>query len=271
MASILSVLVGVSAIFGTAEAIKETRSKARRSEHRSRKCNLLVRCAKSSQYSALLDNRRVVLSGDKLYIDTNTCLNTPFGHPFAGYYHPYPDTPYSGLISTISDDPPMMNWIYVDRDTYELKFGARPYAEHNFKGPWDCTRQERRLTFGGWEGFCVVLEESGFWGVYFDIDQNGLSEKAAAKVVIEIELLRGELRTEPRVMKNDVGTGKAETGEEGKEAVGKGEVEKEEGERDEVEVEPKSPREVKVDVEASGNVECEMGEEGRVETEKVKS
>ncbi|TVY86872.1 hypothetical protein LAWI1_G006697 [Lachnellula willkommii] len=171
MASVVSLLVGMSAIFGTAEAIKETRSKARRSEHRSRKCNLVVHCPKSSQYSPMLDNRQVVLSGDKLYVDTNTCIDVPFGHPFAGYYHPYPETPYSGLISTISDDPPMMNWIYVDRDTYELKFGPRPYAEHNFKGPWDCTRQERRLTFGGWEGFCVVLEESGFWGVYFDIDQ----------------------------------------------------------------------------------------------------
>ncbi|TVY43786.1 hypothetical protein LSUB1_G003487, partial [Lachnellula subtilissima] len=207
MASVISVLVGMSAIFGTAEAIKETRSKARRNEHRSRKCNLILRCPKSSQYSPLLENRRVVLSGDKLYIDTNTCINTPFGHPFAGYYHPYPDTPYSGLISSISDDPPVMNWIYVDRDTYELKFGARPYAEHNFKGPWDCTRQERRLTFGGWEGFCVVLEESGFWGLYFDIDQNALSEKAAGRVVIEVELLRGEIRGAPRVK---MGAGKAE-------------------------------------------------------------
>ncbi|TVY59336.1 hypothetical protein LCER1_G000745 [Lachnellula cervina] len=264
MASIISVLVGMSAIFGTAEAIKETRSKARRSEHRSRKCNLVVRCPNSSQYSALLDNRRVVLSGDKLYVDTNTSLNTPFGHPFAGYYHPYPDTPYSGLISTISDDPPMMNWIYVDRDTYELKFGARPYAEHNFKGPWDCTRQERRLTFGGWEGFCVVLEESGFWGVHFDIDQNALSEKAAGRVVIEVELLRGEIRGVPRAKKDVVGTGKEKAEEGKKEARGK-------GEGDEVEINLESPGKVKVDVEASGNVECEMGEKGRVDAEKAKA
>lgn len=158
----------------------------------------------------------------------------------------------------------MMNWIYVDRDTYELKFGARPYAEHNFKGPWDCTRQERRLTFGGWEGFCVVLEESGFWGVHFDIDQNALSEKAAGRVVIEVELLRGEIRGVPRAKKDVVGTGKEKAEEGKKEAGGKGEGEK-------VEINLESPGKVKVDVEASGNVECEMGENGRVDAEKAKA
>ncbi|KAI1075013.1 hypothetical protein F5B20DRAFT_417518 [Whalleya microplaca] len=193
----LTFLVAFSAVFGTSEAIKHIQSDARKKEHRSRKNHLLVRCPKSSQYSPLLEGRRVVLSGDKLYIDTGTNYDEPFGHPFAGYYLPYPDTKYSGLVSTICEEPPVMNWIYVDRETYELKFGTRPWAEPNWHGPFDCSRQDRRLTFAGWEGFLAV-KEGDFWALYFDIDQDSLHSKVEdGTPVLEIQLLRVEMRVSP--------------------------------------------------------------------------
>ncbi len=90
-----------------------------------------------------------------------------------------------------------MNWVYIDRDTYEMKFGTRPYAEHNLNGPFDCTREERRLNFGGWEGF-VVVKEGNFWALYFDRDSNNLKGKVeAGTVVLEVELLRKEVRGRP--------------------------------------------------------------------------
>ncbi|PMD43038.1 hypothetical protein L207DRAFT_526252 [Hyaloscypha variabilis F] len=154
----LSIFVGLATIFGTSEGIRQSQAMARRDEHRSRRCNILARCTKSSQYSCLVEGKRLVLSGDKLYVDTGIIHDEPFGHPFSGYFLPYPETKYSGLVSSISDDPPIMNWVYIDRETYEVKFGTRPHAEHNFNGPFDCTREERRLNFGGWEGFVVVKE-----------------------------------------------------------------------------------------------------------------
>lgn len=121
----------------------------------------------------------------------------PFGHPFAGYYLPYPDTQYSGLVSTICDDPPIMNWIYVDSNTYEVKFGTRAWADVNFKGPFDCTRQDRRLTLGGWEGF-VAVKEGDFWALYFDLDDDRLRSKkhhlGDDPVVIDVVLARNEMR-----------------------------------------------------------------------------
>jgi len=99
----------------------------------------------------------------------------------------------------------------------------------------------------------VVLEESGFWGVYFDIDQNGLSKKGAGRVVIEIELLREETRGVP-IKKDNEGMEKAGAREEVKEEARKGEGLK-----------------VEVDAEAAGTVECEMAEEGKVEVEKLQS
>jgi len=62
----LTVIVGVSALFGMSEAIRETRAKARRDEHRCRKSNLVVHCSKSSQFSQILEGRRIVLSGNKV-------------------------------------------------------------------------------------------------------------------------------------------------------------------------------------------------------------
>ncbi|KAI0912313.1 hypothetical protein F4823DRAFT_208483 [Ustulina deusta] len=194
MSNELTFLVAFATVFGASEAIKHIQSDARRKEHRSRKNNLVVRCLKSCQYSPFLEGRRVVLSGEKLYIDTGTHHTQQFGHPFAGYYLPYPESKASGLVSTICDEPPIMNWIYVDRWTYELKFGNRSWADNNFPIPWDCSRQDRRLTFGGWEGFLAV-KEGDFWALYFDIDSDNLKSKVAEGTpVLEIELLRVEMR-----------------------------------------------------------------------------
>ena len=63
----------------------------------------------------------------------------------------YPERGYEGLVSTITDEAPIMNWIYVDRETNELKYGVRVDAQPNLTGPFDCTRQDRRLTFENWE------------------------------------------------------------------------------------------------------------------------
>ncbi|KAJ9134305.1 hypothetical protein NKR23_g10215 [Pleurostoma richardsiae] len=194
---VLSMLLSLGAVIGGTEGIKQAQRKSKREEHRSRKNNLIVHCPKSSQYSPYLEGRRIVLSGDKLYVDTGTEYNVPFGHTFAGYYLAYPESRFNGLVSTITDEAPIMNWIYVHKETYELKFGTRQFSEGNLTGPFDCTRQDRRLTFGGWEGF-VVVKEGDFWALYFDRDGDQLRSKVAEGTpVIEVELFRKEIRVKP--------------------------------------------------------------------------
>ena len=118
----------------------------------------------------------------------------PFGHPFEGYFLPYPAQSFAGLVSTITHEAPIMNWVFVHARTHELKFGPRAASEGNATGPWDCTRQDRRLTFAGWEGFCAV-PEGDFWALYFDRDGDGLKGKLSPGTpVVEIELLRVEMR-----------------------------------------------------------------------------
>lgn len=98
-------------------------------------------------------------------------------------------------MTTITDEAPIMNWVYVDKDTYEVKYGVRLDAQPNLTGPFDCTRQDRRLTFDGWEGWCAVEEFPTLWALYFDVDDDGLRSKIAPGTrVLEVELTRKEKR-----------------------------------------------------------------------------
>jgi hypothetical protein len=92
-----------------------------------------------------------------------------------------------------------MNWIYVDKDNYEVKYGVRLEAQPNLTGPFDCTRQDRRLTFEKWEGFVVTKEEEegmkGNWALYFDRDDDMLEAKLGkGRTVLDVELVRWEKR-----------------------------------------------------------------------------
>lgn len=212
---VLGALLCLAGVTGSSEGLKASQAKSRKEEHRTRKNNLIVHCLKSSQYSQSLEGRRVVLSGDKvggdgpvskhlyrkadtpskqLYIDTGTDIDVPFGHPFEGYYLAYPDGGYPGLVSTITDEAPIMNWIYMNAYTYEMKFGNRQWAAGHIAGPFDCTRQERRLNLAGYEGF-VAVQEGPFWSLYFDWDGDQLKSRVPEGTpVVEIDLLRRELR-----------------------------------------------------------------------------
>ncbi|KAJ4371198.1 hypothetical protein N0V83_004414 [Neocucurbitaria cava] len=199
-------------LLGSQEAIRQSQSKERREEHRARRCNLIATCVKSSLRSKEINGRPIVLRDGKLWIDTGTQDGLSCGHPYAGYFLPYPDSKHEGLVTTITDVAPIMNWIYVDQNTYEIKYGVRADAQHNLTGPFDCTRQDRRLTFDGWEGWCAVEERTGYWAVYFDVGDNGLQAKVATGTkVLEIELSRKEKKIlkEPLARQQDQTTKRA--------------------------------------------------------------
>ena len=127
-------------------------------------------------------------------------------HAFAGFYIQYPDEdrfpPERGLVSTISDDPPMLNWIYCDRKTYELKYGNRSTSLPEIVGEWDWTEDESALTLQGWEGFVAIDEWDGAeeddstewgreclrWALYYDVDDNGLKGRRKGRDMLEVTL-----------------------------------------------------------------------------------
>jgi hypothetical protein len=85
--------------------------------------------------------------------------------------------------------------VYVDKNTYEVKYGVRAEAQPNLTGPFGCTRQDRRLTLSTWEGWCAVEEFPTIWALYFDLDDDGLRSKFPPGTrVLEVELTRKEKR-----------------------------------------------------------------------------
>lgn len=197
---LLIALITCPALLATNESIRQGQAKERREGHRARRCHLTISCNSSSSKSQEINGRQVVLSNGKLYISTSTFqppdTNPP--HPFTGYYLPYPSTNYEGLVSSISAaQPPVLNWIYVDQETYQVKYGVRVDAQPNLTGPFDCTKQDRRMTFQGWEGFVAVNEGDGLWGLYFDVDDDGLKGKLGGdegRLVLDVELMRTEIK-----------------------------------------------------------------------------
>jgi hypothetical protein len=105
---------------------------------------------------------------------------------------PYPEKDFDGIVSTI-DQMSMLNWIYIDSSTYEVKYGVRAEADKHITGPMGIlTLQdgEMRLICMQWEGFAAVEEEKDEWALYFDKDNNNLKEKVRGKRITEVELIR---------------------------------------------------------------------------------
>ncbi|KAK4542800.1 hypothetical protein LTR36_006176 [Oleoguttula mirabilis] len=116
-------------------------------------------------------------------------------HPFTGFYIAYPDDnrpTTRGLVSTISVDPPVLNWIYIDKDTLELKYSNRSGSIEHHVGSWDWTSEDddSSITFDEWEGFVAVEEEPGQWALYFDLNDDGLKKHRKGRDIVEVTLNR---------------------------------------------------------------------------------
>jgi hypothetical protein len=226
---IITSIAACPAIIGTTEAIRQGQRQNARQTHRGRKSNIYVSCSDPSRKArdinggtVVLRDRKVCLlphskhesslTSSQLYVttvnpkckfhgdgDQEPGRLDEDGHLFAGYFFPYPDKKWGrrgdGYVSTISEDPPQLNWIYVDKDTYEVKYGLRAEAEGHIVGPWNCTPIDKRLMLDMWEGFTVVEEKENTWALYFDVDDDGLEEKVPLdKRIMEVELTRKEMR-----------------------------------------------------------------------------
>lgn len=86
-----------------------------------------------------------------------------------------------------SDDPPAMGWIYVDKDTLEVKYGNRSASIKHIVGPWDWTEDEEGLILEKQEAFVAVQEQPGVWAIYYDryLDGEGLPDKPTLAISLE--------------------------------------------------------------------------------------
>lgn len=144
---------------------------------RMRKFNLECYCEPKSLAARKINGGKIVLRNNKVYINSST---PPKGHVLESFYINYPDPerplpPPSGMVSSISDDPPMLNWIYVDKDTREVKYGNRTQSRKHVVGSWGWEAGEKGgaggVTLEGEEGAVAVEMEEG-WEVRWE-DESG--------------------------------------------------------------------------------------------------
>ncbi|KAJ7580277.1 hypothetical protein C8J56DRAFT_962736 [Mycena floridula] len=161
------------------------------------KFSLRASCQADSPARGDVDGKIVVLRNQKLYLDDSDPAHRTFedGHPFSGFYLDYPvGKKPMGLVSTISKDPPELNWIYADSDTLEVKYGNKSASQNHIPGPWDWTDDQSALMLDGWEGFVALEESPGVWGLHYDRDDDHLRKIRANRRVVEISLNRRILK-----------------------------------------------------------------------------
>lgn len=97
-----------------------------------------------------------------------------------------------GLVSFISDNPPALNWIYIDKETRELKYGNRTQSIDHEVGPWGWEAGEEGgaggIAFEGTEGAVAVETKLG-WELRWE-DQDGKVGDVKGTRVLSVSLER---------------------------------------------------------------------------------
>lgn len=245
---LLTIAAGIPTTIGVAQAVS-AHNNAERDKKLSQKCNLLVYCDAKSRYTKALHLKPIWLCNDKMYVSEGPPEKvmkrmerelslTPKkeggtgeggesegpsvvdpGHAFEGFYINFPREPDKpmGLVSMSSKAPPAMGWIYVDRDTREVRYGKRSSSLPHIVGTFGWTKDEIGVTLNGIEAFVVIEEEEGVWAVYWDKngDGKGLPKD---KTVLEISLERRPVEDE------ELKTGDSGVKTEGKGLGGEGKI-----------------------------------------------
>ncbi|KAK3318256.1 hypothetical protein B0H66DRAFT_228955 [Apodospora peruviana] len=188
----LLVIAGIPTTIGVCEALS-AQKKANAAAKEKAKFHMTT--------TVSLDGKRpvecwIVLKDGKLWID-HPAFPVP-GHKFTGYYFMYPSEEQKlGMVSTIADDPPMLNWIFVDKDSHLVRHGGRQETlGGHVIGPWYWTDDEEWLTLEKDNSqFVAVQLENNKWAVAWD--RNG-SIRNSGEDVSSSELGESEEEDEPR-------------------------------------------------------------------------
>ena len=201
---------GISVTTGVAQGVSEQKKQNADASNQTRmlKFHVDVRVDPSQQKGkgAEVNNGIITLRNDKLWIETKSPItrlpSNVAHHPFTGFYLAYPDDNRSytrGLVSTISVDPPMLNWIYINKDTLEVKYASRSGSIEHHVGDYDWTTEDSEnscITFDDFEGFLAVEEAPGQWALYFDMDDDGLKAHRKGRKMVEVSLVRRVINAE---------------------------------------------------------------------------
>ncbi|KAL4774658.1 VPS28 protein-domain-containing protein [Aspergillus nidulans var. acristatus] len=198
-------ITAIPTVTGIALGCSEQRKQNARQDDEKRMAKFYtdVECTEDVEEADELDGKRVVLRNNKVYIDDPNPANRKVeSHTGQAFYIDYPEPDHMkdlkrglGLVSTIQDNPPMLNWIYCDKETHELKYGNRTQSCEHVPAPWDWTDNEMTIILERSWGFYAVKEKDvegrWSWAVYLDRDGDDLQRVLGDDVVaVPVKLKR---------------------------------------------------------------------------------
>lgn len=231
----LLMIAALPTTIGVAEGIssRNKQTDAANDEELMRKFTLECFCDAQSRKRVEIHGRRIYLRNEKLYIARSPPADS---FPFTGFYVSYPDpertpTPL-GMVSFVSSDPPALNWMYVDKETRQLRYGNRTQSIAHHVGQWGFEAGEEGgaggVTFDGDEG-AVAVETSEGWEIRWE-DENGSVGETGGRRVLSISLERKFVEEPKDAQKEETEVEKKPAGQtDGKLEVSSTTVQKEKG------------------------------------------
>jgi len=184
----LLTIASIPTVTGVAFGVSEQRKSNERREEARRmvKFNIEARTDGDTDDDREIQGMVVVVRNEKVYLDhKNPSKRTRSSFTALSFYVEYPELDETkhlkrglGLPTHVSDNPPLLNWVYVDEETHELKYGNRSQSVTHLVGPWDWTDDEKVITLEEKRRFVAVEEEDegeGVWALYFDRDGDELA------------------------------------------------------------------------------------------------
>ena len=204
----LLVLAAIPTVTGVSFATSEQR-KARdraKDEKWMRRFTCYVYCDSPSSRAKDLHGGRLVLRDGRVYI-CPPHAKTVNGYLGSFFYIEYPDPSRKpvqrGLVSQVRDDPPLLNWIYIDKGTMELRYGNRTASMEHYVGPWGWTKEdELGVTFEGEERFVAVEDprKPGEWRVFCDAEDDllkGWVDRGWRRLRVSLERVPEDVQATP--------------------------------------------------------------------------
>ncbi|RDH33360.1 hypothetical protein BDQ94DRAFT_144004 [Aspergillus welwitschiae] len=180
----LLAITAIPTVTGVAMGVSEQRkaNERKNDERRMAKINIDVAPPPNEEPDDEVHGLRVVLRDFKVYLDDPVPSKRKIpSHTAAAFYIEYPEPEHTkhlkrglGLATTISDNPPMLGWIYADSYTHEMKYGNRSSSCDHVVGPWDWEDEETTVTLEENRQFVAVQEDDGSWALYYDRDGDDL-------------------------------------------------------------------------------------------------
>ncbi|MDI1490413.1 MAG: hypothetical protein OHK93_001616 [Ramalina farinacea] len=195
------------------EANADTRA---RLDEQMRKFRLECYCEAATGRARALQGGNVVLRGGKMWVEEATSRDQEDGeggNGFEGFYIEYADNELPkplplGMVSMVFEagEKPTMNWIYVDRDTREVRYGNRTKSREHVVGSWGWESGEEGgaggVTLEGGEGAVAVeTGQKGLWEVRWEDERGDVGVVPKGKHRMQVSLER-RMVDEPKVEKH---------------------------------------------------------------------